>query len=65
MIAFVHASKTSAKNALIASSVCGLAGLLGIDVLLEDDEPRLPVVVDGGVEVYGVNGGNEFGEGVD
>ena len=64
MIALIHTSKTSPKNALIASSVWGLVGLFGIEVL-EEDEDRLPVVVEAGVEVYGVKGGNELGEAVD
>ena len=50
MIAFIQISNTSPKNARIASSVCGLVGLFGIDVL-EDDEDRLAVVVEAGVEV--------------
>ena len=39
-------------------------GLFGIEVL-EEDEDRLPAVVEAGVEVYGMNGGNELGEAVD
>jgi len=50
-MALVHTSRTSPKNCLIASSVCGLVGLFGMDVL-ELDEDRLPaVVLDDGVEV--------------
>lgn len=50
IIAFVHTSNTSPKKALIASSVCRLVGLFGIDVL-ELDEDRLALVVEDGVEV--------------
>lgn len=51
IMALVHTSRTSPKNCLIASSVCGLVGLFGMDVL-ELDEDRLPaVVLDEGVEV--------------
>ena len=48
----------------MASSVCGLVGLFGIEVLEEDDD-RLPAVVEAGVEVYGMKGGKELGEAVD
>lgn len=66
MIAFSHASKTSPKNPLIASSVCGLVGLLGMLVLAlpELDFPLpppmlLPLREDeaAGMEVYGAKGG--------
>lgn len=63
IIAFVQTSNTSPKKARIASSVCGLVGLFGIDVLA-DEEDR-PVVVDGGLEVYGVKGGKDVGVGFD
>ena len=63
IIAFIQTSKTSPKNCLIASSVCGLVGLFGILVLLDDDVPRLAVPVEGGTEVYGVKGGKLFGMG--
>ena len=51
MIAFSQTSKTSPKNCLIASSVCGLVGLFGILVLLEDEVPRLAAPVEGGRDV--------------
>ena len=33
--------------------------------MLDEDEDRLPVVVEAGVEVYGVKGGKELGDAVD
>ena len=51
IMAFSQTSKTSPKNCLIASSVCGLVGLFGILVLLDDEVPRLAVLVEGGTEV--------------
>lgn len=63
IIAFSHTSKTSPKNCRIASSVCGLAGLFGILVLVEDEAPRLAVAVEGGTEVKGMKGGKLFGIG--
>ena len=65
MIAFVHTSKTSPKNCLMASSVCGLVGLFGIDVLELDEDRELAVVVEGGTEVYAVNGGKDLAVGLD
>ena len=51
MMAFSHTSKTSPKNCLIASSVCGLVGLFGMLVLLEDEAPRPGAPVEVGSEV--------------
>ena len=52
IIAFSHISNTSPKNCRIASSVCGLVGLLGMPVLLLEEEEEVPPrVVDGGTEV--------------
>ena len=64
MTALIQTSKTSPKNCLIASSVCGLVGLFGILVPLplelEAREP-IPEALVEGVEVYGVKGGKENG----
>lgn len=65
MTALIHTSKTSPKNCRIASSVCGLAGLFGILVLLELEERLLAELVEGGWDVKGVKGGKLFGVGVD
>lgn len=60
MIAFNQTSKTSAKNCRIASSVCGLVGLLAtlvlpVVVLPTEREDEAPVAlrerVEGGREV--------------
>ena len=51
MMALSQTSKTSPKNCLIASSVCGLVGLFGMLVLLEDEAPRPGAPVDVGSEV--------------
>ncbi len=51
MMALSQTSKTSPKNCRIASSVCGLVGLLGTLVLLEEEAPRLAATVDEGTEV--------------
>lgn len=51
--AFSQLSNTSAKNCRIASSVCGLVGLLAIEVLpgtLDAEEREVEVEV-GGLEV--------------
>lgn len=71
MIAFNQTSKTSAKNCRIASSVCGLVGLLAMLVLpvvvlpAEREEEEPPVAlrerVEGGREVYGPKGEKEVG----
>lgn len=63
IIAFSQTSKTSPKNCRIASSVCGLVGLFGMLVLLDDEVPRLALLVEGGTEVYGVKGGKLLGMG--
>jgi len=49
--ALIHTSNTSPKNCRIASSVCGLVGLLGMLVLLELEERLLAVLLEGGWEV--------------
>lgn len=38
MVALTHTSHTSVKNCRIASSVCGLVGLVAIEVEVEEDE---------------------------
>ncbi len=65
IIAFVHTSNTSPKNALIASSVCGLVALFGILVLplpLLVDRPPLDAAIKEGFEVYGTKGGKALEE---
>lgn len=49
----------------MASSVCGLVGLFGIDVLELDDDRLLAVLLEEGFDVNGVNGGKELGVGLD
>ena len=51
IIAFNQTSNTSPKNCRIASSVCGLVGLFGMLVLLDDEAPRLAAPVESGTEV--------------
>ena len=50
-MAFVQTSKTSPKNCLIASSVCGLVGLLGMAVLELDEDRLLALVEEDGFDV--------------
>ena len=64
IIALHQASYTSVKKSLIASSVCGLVGLLGIAAEPPDDADELdrPNKEDeGALVVYGAKGGNTYG----
>lgn len=59
MIALIHISKTSPKNPLMASSVCGLVGLFGMLVVeLLDLELEVEVF---GLDVYDAKGGKVVG----
>ena len=64
IIDFTQTSYTSVKNSLTASSVCGLAGFIGIVAALPAPvvaEARARSEDDGAEVVYEANGGNMWG----